>query len=93
MKMCQLITGEERKELECEYIVDCNLGKTDRKAYFVPSDYELVFPATSNSMNKPLLGAYACRIWKKINIDCDKTARGLYFVYKLLVIFFSHLPM
>ncbi len=45
----------------CEYIVDCNLGKTNAKAYSVPSNYELVFGDFSNV----LLGAYESRIWRK----------------------------
>ena len=53
-----------RKFENCEYIVDCNLGKVPVKAYSVPTDYELVFYEGLDSANKALLGVYECRIWK-----------------------------
>lgn len=70
-----------RRQGDAEYIIDCNLGRQEKKAYPVGREYELVFPKYDNheqyseaSQNAKEvkdvntgknLGAYEARIWKK----------------------------
>ena len=42
------------------YLIDCNLGKKERKA-FVPKDYECIF---TTDRICDTLGSYEARIWK-----------------------------
>ena len=45
-----------------EYVIDCNLGKEDKKAY-IPEGYQCVF--TSKTENATL-SSYEARIWKRV---------------------------
>ncbi len=48
------------------FVIECNLGKTVRKAAFLPKDMTLIF-RTEPYKNEPkeTLGSYEIRIWKK----------------------------
>lgn len=52
-----------RKWEESTYLIDCNLGKEERKAYAISKDYELVFPQEIENVGT--LKGYEARIWKK----------------------------
>lgn len=51
-----------RYEGQKEYVIDCNLGKENCKAYAVDSNYELVYTTKGNAAE---LSSYEARIWKK----------------------------
>ena len=52
-----------RTHRDAQYIIDCNLGKEERKAFPVGKDYKLVMPARVDSKN--MLGAYEARVYVK----------------------------
>ena len=52
-----------RTHRDTQYVIDCNLGKEERKAYPVGKGYKLIMPSTVDK--KGILGAYEARIYKK----------------------------
>ena len=53
-----------RKHRDTQYIIDCNLGKEERKAYPVGKGFKLLMP--SKVQDKKVLGPYEARVYVRV---------------------------